>query len=880
MEDKIKDNKFENFNNSNVEILIRLYCFKEELKSNIKNYNKIKPENRIQTGFLICKEIINFYLNLMNNSEFLSVIDKIKTSKKIKDKNILITSEDLDKNDLILKIIIDFSKINPKLYNKINGTNLNNIESDVENPKIISSSQGLFYINDFEIVNIQICELIRKKLSLKYLGNLCKYIIGKNYFLFHFYLSNNEMPTLTEICKFDKNIIFKAEYVIKYNNNVQLFERLKIDGIDAMINHFNKNPENNILVFGNNTINYYKIVENKLINIIKDKISKIEKFIFNSNEETLNKLIYLYYHYFLMNNKINLSKNNNPFEEVYLINHETFLKLKINLEYKLLKDELNEKMNKNEIPKYTYISKLDFNKINESLSKTTIQKYNKKKINIIRELLLIEPKMKAKILNQNDNIIFMDNFEILDLQLLQYFFHNYKEIARIEAKCSFKDGYVIIHLPKYLNENKYITLIGKLEPDSNNFITDFIFIFQKEKEQRDYIDEIIWNKFTNYLISIKGEYSQINSRGKIIGTIIKINDIIIPEKKREKIGLENIGATCYMNSTLQCFAHIKRFVNYFTNDKYKTPVMSNKETLSYSFKILMDKLWIDNTNNKKKYYAPYEFKEKISKLNPLFEGIAANDAKDLINFIVMTLHQELNKGNSDNIFAEEIIDQTNKSLMSQLFMQEFIQKYNSLSSELFYAINYNLTQCCECGIQLYNYQIYFFLIFPLEEVRKFVNFNNNNFININQNVVDIMHCFEYDRRICLMSGDNVMYCNRCKRNTNCTMCTNLVYAPNVLIIILNRGKGKEFDVKLNFREELDITNYIEMTNTGTLYRLIGVITHLGESGMSGHFIAFCKDPFDKKWYKFNDAIVTPVVDFQKEVIDFGMPYLLFFQKCN
>ena len=71
-----------------------------------------------------------------------------------------------------------------------------------------------------------------------------------------------------------------------------------------------------------------------------------------------------------------------------------------------------------------------------------------------------------------------------------------------------------------------------------------------------------------------------------------------------------------------------------------------------------------------------------------------------------------------------------------------------------------------------------------------------------------------------------------------------------------------------------------MSNSGTVYKLIGVITHLGESSMSGHFIAFCKDPFDNQWYKFNDAIVTPVNDFKKDVIDFGMPYLLFFQKGN
>ena len=878
MEDNLKDNIKENFNNPNLEILIRLYCFKEEFKSKIKNYNKINPEERIQNAMLINKEILNSYLKIINDKTFLSTIDKIKVLNNI-NKNVLITNEDLDKNGLLLKIIKNFSEINRDLYNKINGSNIIiiNIEPGFEICNVSSVIQGkvkCFYIDDFELVNVQICELIRKKLSLKYIGILCRYIIGKNYFLFHFYLTFKEMPTLTEICKLDKNNNFKTEYYIKFNNNFKLLDEFKEQGIDSMINYINKNSNKNIYVFGNYKLNYYKIEEKKFINIIKDEVKKIDIHI-NKPKKTSDKLIYLYYYYLIMNNQINESKNNIPFEKVYLINHETFLKIKIDLSYKLFADELNEKMNNNQPPIYLY--QVDINQIKKSLSPETIQIYDKKNINQIKDLLLIEPNMEAKLLkSQNDNIIIMDNFEILDLQLIKYFFEYYKNKQRLEAKRSFKDGYVILHLPKYLNEGKYITLIGKLEFDSKKFITEFIFIFFNETEQEEYLDEIICNKFNNHLNSIKDEYTQINHKGNIIGTIIKANnnnEIIIEEKiKKEKIGLENIGATCYMNATLQCFAHIKQFMHYFTKDKYNTKAMSDKETLSYSFKILLNELW-KNSNNEKKYYAPYEFKEKISKLNPLFKGIAANDAKDLINFIVMTLHTELNSANSEsNIFSEQIIDQTNKTLMFQTFMQEFIQKYNSISSQLFYAINYNITQCCDCNIQIFNYQVYFFLLFPLEEIRKFFNIQNN--------VVDIMQCFEYDRRICLMAGDNMMYCNRCRRNTNCNMCTNLVYAPNVLIIILNRGKGKEFDIKLNFKEDLDITSYIEMSNSGTVYKLIGVITHLGESSMSGHFIAFCKDPFDNQWYKFNDAIVTPVNDFKKDVIDFGMPYLLFFQKGN
>ena len=131
-----------------------------------------------------------------------------------------------------------------------------------------------------------------------------------------------------------------------------------------------------------------------------------------------------------------------------------------------------------------------------------------------------------------------------------------------------------------------------------------------------------------------------------------------------------------------------------------------------------------------------------------------------------------------------------------------------------------------------------------------------------------------------MSGDNAMYCNYCQATTNCNMYTYLVAGPEIFILLLNRGKGKEFDVKMEFYEEINLYNYIEYKDTGFKYKLIGVITHIGESGMGGHFIAYCKDPINGEWNKYNDAIVSKVEDFQNEVINFAMPYLLFYQKCS
>ena len=346
-------------------------------------------------------------------------------------------------------------------------------------------------------------------------------------------------------------------------------------------------------------------------------------------------------------------------------------------------------------------------------------------------------------------------------------------------------------------------------------------------------------------------------------------------------GLENIGATCYMNATLQCFAHMPDFVNFFRKDKQIQDVINEKvgtTNLTTAFAELLQNLYPTNLENmkKEKYYTPKNFKGTISQMNPLFQGIAANDAKDLVNFLILTLHDELNKAqknqNEENN-EKNVADQRNKPLLLQNFSKIFINTHNSIISDLFYALNYNKTQCCSCGETSYNYQIYFFLIFPLEEVRKFKH-GYNSF----HDTVNIYDCFNYDKRDNTMAGDNAMYCNYCKNTCACNMSTNLATGPEILIIILNRGQGIQYKVKLNFNEDLNLYNYIDFKETGTQYDLFGVITHIGESSMSGHFIAYCKDLWDNTWYKYNDAIVDKVKNFKGEVVDFAMPYVLFYKK--
>ena len=489
----------------------------------------------------------------------------------------------------------------------------------------------------------------------------------------------------------------------------------------------------------------------------------------------------------------------------------------------------------------------------------------------------------------------------------------------------------INNIHKVVNENEQnINVINDI--NQNEIIVDEEEVIdQTNNEGIDQIDNPDEGETNSEIIQKYNLDAQLIQKMSIINTF----------KMPPLIGLNNIGATCYMNATLQCLCNIPKFVDYFKYNKYlieyvKTDVLNINNSLSSSFKLLIEQLWPDRYYNILPSYASYggslgsnnsylskknesispdEFKEKISNMNELFKGIAANDAKDLVNFLIMTLHKELNLANNNNLNTDlSNLDQTNQQLIFDIFTKDFVNANKSIISDLFYGVNYNIIQCQGCFTKSYNYQTYFFFIFPLEEIRIFKNqnslnqnFNNynnyninnyniNNYNNINinnynmnninnfninnSNEINIYDCFDYERRITNMIGDNAMYCNYCHQTCNSSMCTFIAFGPEIIIIILNRGKGIQYKVKINFVEELNLYNYVDHKETGVIYNLIGVITHLGESDMSGHFIAYCKNPIDNKWYKYNDAVVNEVINFKNEIIDYAMPYVLFYQKTG
>ena len=477
----------------------------------------------------------------------------------------------------------------------------------------------------------------------------------------------------------------------------------------------------------------------------------------------------------------------------------------------------------------------------------------------------------------------------------------------------------------YNNDEIYNNVVVKYINNSKNRDNLKILLEQKKNHKNLFNENKMINNFNQNNNFISNNIS-INLNNQIINQtnnkVIKNNSIKEDFCSPPLIGLESVNDTSYMNAILQCLSQIEKLTNYFKyTDRIDEIIQKYKQKgilcLTESYKILIEHLWPSNydyiskknyrRNNNNHNYSSYEFKQKILNMNPLFKSAAANDAKDLVNFIIMTLHEELNKAKKNNslyIYATQL-DQTNQMKIFNSFFQNFVNKNQSIISDLFYGVNSTHTQCSQCKTTKYNFQTYFFLVFPIEEIRNYkiqqlqnniMNNNNLNMMNMNQNMIhqqnilkfqnnfqninsiNINDCFDYNQKMEYLIGENSLYCNYCKNQLTACYQTFLFSCPEILILILNRITGIELNVNVEFPEHLNLYNYISRKETGYMYFLIGVVTFFNGSGENNHFISYCKSPIDYKWYKYNDDLVTEVINFKQEIIDDTIPYILLYQK--
>ena len=682
--------------------------------------------------------------------------------------------------------------------------------------------------------------------------------------------------------------------------------------------------------------------ENKKIEI-KTKVNEYKKKVsqkLEDKEETIKKL----------NKEIELEKENNTKineqnkilikdkkdlnAKIEELNKEVKLKNDLNEEKEKLikeKEDLEEKLNQ-DIKELKKTNKINENKIKEYEERLKESNQKEEEDNkIIKEL---EEKNKNNEQLEKENKSLKENEIKLEEKI--------SEFSKIIEEKN-KEIYDLSEFKNQVEESeKNIILLDEIEKKENEIEMKKIE-FEKDKEENERIQ-----KENEMLIKKKEEIEKQIKEKQPLLNYIKIKTL----KEPILIGLNNIGATCFMNSTLQCLSQTKALSDFFLNPKNENLIQNNniainnknenKNDLQLSpvFSDLIKQLW--NIEGSKPF-SPNNFRIRVEQMNPLFRQGQPGDSKDFIIFILEQLHKELKRPNKNIIKAPSSkLNQYNKNSSFEHFYYDF-QSELSIISDVFYGFNETSNECLNCknlyncqgnfnNPICYNYGIFNVIIFPLEEVKNMKNnFMQNNYIqnnymqnnypqnnlmnnsfdciqnnlmqngympnycmqnsgnfntynsnvqNIENNNVTLIDCFCYNQKVDKFTGDNRNYCNICRQLYDSFYCSKIFSSPNVLILILNRGKGNIFHVNLEFTETIDISQFVlQKDKPQIIYKLYGVITHIGESGPNAHFVASCKSYIDNKWYRFNDAFVSPINDFQKEILYFGIPYILFYQRC-
>ena len=165
--------------------------------------------------------------------------------------------------------------------------------------------------------------------------------------------------------------------------------------------------------------------------------------------------------------------------------------------------------------------------------------------------------------------------------------------------------------------------------------------------------------------------------------------------------------------------------------------------------------------------------------------------------------------------------------------------------------------CEVCKVTKYSFQTFNMQIFQLKKFKedKIKAYGQQN---VKLNLLD---CFIFSANVEILDGDNMIYCNNCKKLTIGKNKQDIYSLPKILIIVLNRGKNNA-----DFNDEFDIPEFLDFSNQHLIlnqyskmkFYLMSIITHLGESNSSGHFIAYVRNGTTDQFYCYNDAVVSEV----------------------
>ena len=382
---------------------------------------------------------------------------------------------------------------------------------------------------------------------------------------------------------------------------------------------------------------------------------------------------------------------------------------------------------------------------------------------------------------------------------------------------------------------------------------------EKEKEEQR-IKEILFGKKEKesesiaYLNTKKESEKNDNPRPPIGCATNESSEISSIYKS--KIGLRNLGNTCFMNTCLQNLIHSEFFIIKLFS---KSSLLSSKTKISKQFYSLCKEVSSCITSS----FSPYDFKSAFGSKHSMFSGYNQHDTQEFCRILLEDMNSELNEVLNPAPYKELSTLNKSKIECNKEFDEVFRKRENSLIMDTFYGQLINIFKC-ECDFETYSFEKILDLPLLLQK--------HSSSIDIKDLLKDYFEC----ERIKFETK-----CEKCKKKEWHTKEIKISQPPNILILSLQRQNprtGSKNNSYVKFYDNIDMSEYLDhecWNKNDAKYSLYGIGNHSGSINF-GHYYAYIK--INNTWYEFNDSSVSTYS--KGDDNSSSTAYVLFYKKNN
>uniref|UniRef100_T1ITH6 ubiquitinyl hydrolase 1 n=1 Tax=Strigamia maritima TaxID=126957 RepID=T1ITH6_STRMM len=337
------------------------------------------------------------------------------------------------------------------------------------------------------------------------------------------------------------------------------------------------------------------------------------------------------------------------------------------------------------------------------------------------------------------------------------------------------------------------------------------------------------------------------------------------------VGLRNLGNTCFMNSVIQCLSNTKPLVDYCLKDSYlnecNITISSMKGSLIKAFASLMHSMWRGTADAA---VNPQMFKNQIQKFAPRFMGYNQQDAQEFLRYLLQGLHEDVNRVTSKpKPILTDIDESYSETQKAAEAWRRYLRIDDSKIVEIFVGQLKSCLQCTVCGHCSVTFDPFWDLSLPIPK---------------GTGQVKLQQCFDFFTKEEVLDGDEKPTCSKCKTRRKCTKSMTIFKFPRILVIHLKRFAPTErFRSKLSTLIDFPLTNldlspYMSTSSKSQpcVYNLYAVSNHSGTI-YSGHYTAYCKNPYTSDWHDFNDSRVSQL---SAGSVVSSEAYVLFYEISN